>query len=96
MMRDLFPEPEIVCKILVSEQQGAVSWFLEWLLKSLEGVELHSDADEKASTREELSLALRFQNFMNKLDKSLPPYIVIWTKLIGGWPSIVNGSCMIL
>ena len=27
------------------------------------------------------------------MDKSSPPYIVIWTKLIGGWPSIVNGGC---
>ena len=35
---------------------------------------------------------LRFCNSRNKIDKSPPPYIVIWTKLIRGWPSIVNGS----
>ena len=29
MMRDLFPEPEIVSKTLGLEQQGAVSWILE-------------------------------------------------------------------
>ena len=63
---------------------------MEWLVKSLEGVELHPDADEKASTREELLSALRFRNSRNKLDRSPPPYIVILTKLIGGWPSIVN------
>ena len=28
MIRDLFPEPEIVCKILSLEQRGAVSWIL--------------------------------------------------------------------
>ena len=40
MMRDLFSDPEIICKILGTEHQGAVSWFLEWLIKSLEEVEL--------------------------------------------------------
>ena len=29
MIRDLIPEPEIVCKILNTEQQGAVRWILE-------------------------------------------------------------------
>ena len=29
MIRDLFPEPEIICKNLSTEQQGAVSWILE-------------------------------------------------------------------
>ena len=60
MLRDLLPDPEIVCKNLSTEQLSAVSWFLEWLLKSLEGVELHHDADEKAQTQEELLSALRF------------------------------------
>ena len=65
-MRDLFPEPEIVCKILGREHKEAVSWFLEWLVKSLEGVKLLPDTDEKASTQEELLLALRFQNSRKK------------------------------
>ena len=76
MMRDLFPEPEIVCKILETEKQGAVSWILEWIVKSLEGVELHPDADKKASTREELLFSLSFRNSRNKIDKSPLPFIV--------------------
>ena len=55
------------------EQRAAVSWFLEWLLKSLEGTKLHPDADEKARTREELLSALRFRDSRKKLDKSPPP-----------------------
>ena len=69
-MRNLFPDPEIVCKILGTEQPGAVSWFLEWLVKSLEGFEPHPDADEKASTREELLSALSMRDASNKLDRS--------------------------
>ena len=41
MIGDLFPEPDIVCKSLKTEQRGAVSWILEWIVKSLEGVKLH-------------------------------------------------------
>ena len=49
ILRDLFPEPKIVCKTLKTEQCEAVSWILEWIMKSLEGVELHQSADETAS-----------------------------------------------
>ena len=87
MMRDLFSELEIVCKILGTEQGGAVSWILEWIVKILEGVELHSDADEKASTRGFGILETKLINLLHLT------YIVIWTKLIGGWPLIVNGGC---
>ena len=93
MIRDLFPEPEIVCKTLKTEQRGAVSWILDWILKSLEGVELHQQADKNATTRGKLLSALRFRNSRNKIDSSPPPYIVLWAKLLGDWPSIVNGGC---
>ena len=48
ILRYLFPEPDIVCKTLKTKQRGAVSWILEWILKSLKRVELHQDADQKA------------------------------------------------
>ena len=31
LIRDLFPEPDIVCRTLKTEQHGAVSWILEWI-----------------------------------------------------------------
>ena len=82
-----------MCKTLKTEQPGAVSWILEWILKSLEGVELHQDADEKSCSQAELLSALRFRESRNKIDKSPPPYILIWIRLLGCWPSIVNGGC---
>ena len=72
ILRDLFPKPDIMCR---TEQRGAVSWILEWILKSLEGVELHQDADEKSCSRAELLPALRFQDSRNKNDKQPPPYM---------------------
>ena len=60
IQRDLFSESDIVCKTLKTEQCGAASWILEWILKSLEGVELHQYADEKSSSRADLLSTLRF------------------------------------
>ena len=86
ILRDLFPEPKIVCKTLKTEQRGGVSWILEWIMKSLEGVELHQSADEKASSRAELLATLRFRDSRNKINKSLPaPYILVWIKLLGAF-----------
>ena len=81
ILRDLFPEPDIVCKILKKEQGGAVSWTLEWIVKSLEGVELHQAADEKSLSRADLLSALRFRDSSNKVEKSPPSYILIWIRL---------------
>ena len=78
MIRDLFPEPDIVCKTLKTEQRGAVSWILEWIAKSLEGVKLHQQADENATTRRELLSALRFRNSRNKTDIAPPPCILFY------------------
>ena len=60
ILRDLFPEPDIVCKTLKTEHCGAVSWILEWTVKGLEGVELHQTTDEKSCSRADLLSALRF------------------------------------
>ena len=62
-------------------------------MKSLEGAELHQDADEKSPSQADLFSALRFKDSRNKIDKSPPPYILIWIRLLGGWPLIVNGGC---
>ena len=93
ILRDLFPDPGIVCKTLRTEHRGAVYWILEWILKGLEGVELHQDADKKSSSRAELLSTLRFCDSRNKIDRSPLLYILIWIRLLGGWPSIVNGGC---
>ena len=54
---------------------------------------MHQDTDEKSCFRAELLSALRFWDSRNEIDSSPLPYILIWIKLLGGWPSIVNGGC---
>ena len=81
-MRDLFPEPDIVYRVLKTGQRGAVSWIMEWILKGLEGVELHQSADEKSCSRADLLSALRFRDSRNKIDRQPPPYNLMWIKLL--------------
>ena len=96
LLRDLFPDPDVVCFYLRCEQEEAVKWFLDWLVLSLEGVEFHADAESRAETREELLYSLRFRDARDKLCPSPPKYIVLWTRLLGSWPSITHGGCQFL
>ena len=96
LLRDLFPDPDIVCWYMKCEQEEAVKWFLDWLVLSLEGVEFHADAESRAVTREELLYSLRFRDAKDKLCSSPPKYIVLWTRLIGSWSSITHGGCRFL
>jgi len=96
LLRDLFPDPDVVCAYLRCEQEEAVKWFLDWLVLSLEGVEFHADAESRAETREEFLYLLRFRDARDKLCPSPPKYIVLWTRLLGSWPSITHGGCRFL
>ena len=96
LIRDLFPDPEILCKLLECSQKTAAEWILEWFVKSLEGVESHQGAEEQATDRVSLMKTLRFRNSRNKLEKSEPPYILLFSKLLGDWPTITKGGCRYL
>ncbi|MBZ5782302.1 hypothetical protein K8366_25390, partial [Klebsiella aerogenes] len=49
-LRDVFPDPDVVCRFLKCNQITAVNWFLEFLLFSLEGVGYHQAAEDQALT----------------------------------------------
>ena len=96
LLRDLFPDPDVLCKYLNCTQETAVGWFLEFLLFSLEGIEYHQGDEEIAQTREEMIQTLRFRDENGKLCPSSPPYIRLWTELLGSWPSLTNRGCRFL
>ncbi len=56
LLRDVFPDPEVLCKYMKCGQKEASDWFLELVMVSLEGVEYHQRAEEEAETREEMIL----------------------------------------
>ena len=63
---------------------------------SLEGIEYHQGDEEIAQTREEMIQALRFRDESGKLCAGSPPYIRLWTELLGFWPSLTKGGCRFL
>ena len=96
LIRDLFPDPDVLYKYLNCTQEIAVKWFLEFLLLSLEGMEYHQGVEVIAQTREEMVQALRFRDENGKLCAVSPPYVRLWTELLGSWPSLTNGGCRFL
>ena len=49
LVRDIFPDPVVVCQFLKGNQWHAITWFCEWMLKSLEGVEVQVQALQNSS-----------------------------------------------
>ena len=54
LLRDVFPDPDVLCRYLECDQLSAVNWFLEWIVLSLEGVEFHQMVKENAPTQTEM------------------------------------------
>ena len=54
LLRDLFPDPDVLCRYLDCTQIAAVNWFLEFVMLSLEGVEYHQGVEEDVQSREEM------------------------------------------
>ena len=66
LLQDIFPDPEIICKYLNLQQFDACSWFLELVMRALDGTEIHPVHIAKVvnksvpATRRELAYSLRF------------------------------------
>ena len=93
IVRDLFSDPDIVCQFLNRNQWHAITWFYEWVLKSVEGVEAQENDAREALMRSQMIWALRYRDERSKLSKIPPPWIVLWSRMVGSWPSITVGGC---
>ena len=93
LLRDVFPDPDVLCRYLDCTQLTAVNWFLEFVLISLEGVEYHQVAEEAARSRTEM---IRFRDARDKLCESPPTYVKLWGEILGSWPAVTNGGCRFL
>ena len=97
LLMDTFPDPEICCKYLDKCQFEFTSFFMEWIKSSMEGVEVSKEDSKTAESRVELINSLRFRLVDGSVLSDFPPNrIKIWSKLIGGWPSITSGGCRFL
>ena len=49
LLRDLYPDPDVVCRFLNGNQLSEAKCFYEWILKSLEGVEVQENSARSAA-----------------------------------------------
>ena len=95
LLRDVFSDPDVLCRFLKCNQKIAVDWFLDFVLMSLEGVEFHQRVEDGAETREEMILSLRYRNERELADFS-PPMVRLWTRILGNWLGPTSGGCRYL
>ena len=96
LLRDVFPDPDVICRFLKCDQITAVNWVLEFVVLSLEAVEFHQGSEELAETREDMIRSLRKRDGRGKLCESSPPFINLWLEILGSWPSVTSGGCRFL
>ena len=51
LLRDVLPDPDVLCRFLKCYQKTAAGWFLDFILMSPEGVEFNQAVKEGAETR---------------------------------------------
>ena len=93
LLRDVFPDPDVVCRFLECNQITAVNWFLELVLQTLEGVSYHQMMEDLALTREDMIRSLQFRDDRGRLCDVSPPFVKLWLELLGSWPSVTFGGC---
>ena len=92
IIRDIFPDPDVLCKQLRLFQVECCRWICELLLGSCENKEINLSLSRGATTREELIRAIRVRVSPTELSDRVPHDILFWVKLLGSWPAITKGG----
>ena len=95
ILRDYIPDPEIFLYYTDKfDQWLPANWFLNLLVTTLEGTEIHDISYKTASSRSQLVKCLRFRYSEDSIlmDES-PPRVLLWNRTRGDWPSLTNGGC---
>ena len=96
LIRDVFPDPDVLCYHLKYYQYDAAVWFCELVMISLQNTEVNHAEARAASTREELVCSIRSRAENGSLSSEISSLINMWDELLGTWPSVTNGGCRYL
>lgn len=98
LLRDTFPDPDIVNRCLdVSDHWFSIAWVMELIAFTLDGVEVHNVDFDAARSRSEMIKSLRFRySESSTLMEVSPARVKLWINLLGGWPSLTSGGCRFL
>ena len=92
IIRDYFPDPDVLCKHLQLYQHDACHWFSELFLMSFRNKEINREAVRGATTREEFILSIRGRDLLGNLEDAPDNKINLWVNLLGSWPTITTGG----
>ena len=96
LLRDLFPDPDVVLSFVRSSGYDFMQWFAAWIFLSLCNVEVKPDVLPNARDRSELLQALRVRMEDGSLSDSPPSRIELIGSLMGSWPTVTFGGCRFL
>lgn len=99
LIRNIFPDPEIVCDLLESKQKSAYVWISEMISQALSNSRRDKESAMLATSRQELMLSIRkvVNNAQGKhLADNASPDITRLAEMIPAWPSIVHGGARYL
>ena len=98
ILRDYVPDPEIFLFYTEKfDQWLPANWFLNLLVTTLEGTEIHESSYKTAVSRSDLVKCLRFRYSEDSvLMDEAPPRVLLWNRTRGEWPSLTRGGCRFL
>ena len=95
LLRDMFPDPDVVLSFCRSSGHAFNEWFTSWLVEILKNCEVDSEALNCASTREDLIHTIRYR-VGKKRSSQAPERVSVICRLLGYWPSLSFGGCRFL
>ena len=91
LLRQLFPDPDIVCYISDIQQSQFVSWFCHWIRDALFGTAVHDIEFLAAYTRLDMALSIKYRDLYGKISNHTPERIRCIQRMVY-WPSLSAGG----
>ena len=95
LLRDLFPDPDILLYHGDWSQHQAATWFVRWMTETLQGLEPRQELLSTARTRIDLCGSLRAQK-ADQLSQMIPRRVGLLLQVLPDWPTITQGGCRFL
>jgi hypothetical protein len=91
LLRQMFPDPDICCKLSKVSQVEYVTWFARWIRDSIYGTAVYDQDMRSAETRFELMMSLKYRNSRGHLSVETPERVQFVANMIY-WPTLTAGG----
>ena len=91
LLRQMFPDPDICCKLSKVSQVEYVTWFARWIRDSIYGTAVFDQDMRSAETRFELMMSLKYRNSRGHLSVDTPERVQFVAHMVH-WPTLTAGG----